>query len=306
MRVLKLGALAETPTRLLSATIYALRLLGGDPMSLAALIVVLGVFSTAVSTTVLLYTGVVSESVYAGIDLGNRLKLPSLEHPLGTDHLGRDILVRIVFGTRIALYVIAASVTIAIVLGTLVGLVAGYMGGYVDLVVSRIIDAIMSFPAVLLALAIVAVLGPGIENVVLAIGIAEAPVFARLARGLVAVEKEHLYVEAARATGASHARIIWKHILPNIAGPLLVQATFTSSSAILWEAALSFLGLGAQPPTPSWGLMLAEARGYMRVAPHTIVFPGLAIFLLVLSINILGEKMRDLMDPRYRSLAGRS
>lgn len=283
-----------------------LKALSGDVTTLIALSIVLGTFSAAFITTVLLYTEVVSESLYAGINLANRLQLPSLKHPLGTDHLGRDLLVRIIFGARIAILVILTSVTIAVVLGTTIGLLAGYIGGYVDLIVSRIVDALMSFPAVLLALAIVTVLGPGLESVIIAIGIAEAPIFARLSRGLVAVEKENLYVEAARAIGASHIRILVKHILPNIAGPLLVQATFTSSSAILWEAALSFLGLGVQPPTPSWGLMMAEARAYMRVAPHAIVFPGLAIFLLVFSINTLGEKLRDLLDPRYRALMSKS
>ncbi|MEM0340730.1 MAG: ABC transporter permease [Acidilobaceae archaeon] len=277
-----------------------------DLTSLIAFCIVSGTFLIALTTTVLLYAGVVSESVYANINLAERLQLPSLKHPLGTDHLGRDMLIRILFGTKVAVFVILSSVTVAVVLGTTVGLLAGYIGGYVDLLVSRVVDALMSFPAVLLALAIVTVLGPGLESVIIAIGVAEAPVFARLSRGLVAVEKENLYVEAARAIGASRIRILTRHVLPNIAGPLLVQATFTSSSAILWEAALSFLGLGVQPPTPSWGLMMAEARAYMRVAPHTIVFPGLAIFLLVFSINVLGEKLRDLLDPRYRTLSARS
>lgn len=270
-----------------------------------SLVIVLTLLVTALTTTILLSTGIVPHSIYAGIDLKNRLQPPSLKHPFGTDHLGRDILIRIVFGSRVLVYTIGVAVAISIVLGTSIGLIAGYIGGPIDMAISRIVDALMCFPAVLLALAIVTILGPGIENVVIAIGIAESPVFARLARGLVVVEKEKLYVEAAQAIGAGRVRVLLKHILPNIAGPILVQTTFTASSAILWEAALSFLGLGAQPPTPSWGLMLYEAKDYLRLAPHAVVFPGLAIFVVVLSINILGEKLRDIIDPRYRTLTTR-
>jgi peptide/nickel transport system permease protein len=239
---------------------------------------------------------------YSEPDLWKRLEPPSREHILGTDHLGRDILSRVIYGTRPLLYVIIVSVVIAITIGSLIGLLSGYFGGKADLLLSRIIDALMSFPAVLIALAIVAVLGPGLEKVVIAIGVAEASVFARLSRGLIIVEKEQLYVLASKAAGAGSFRIIFRHILPNIAGPLIVQATFTAASAILWEAALSFLGLGAQPPTPSWGLMLYEAKDYMRTAPHAMIFPGLAIFATVLSFNIVGEALRDRMDPRFRKI----
>lgn len=285
-----------------SNRLQTLRNLIEGPLTAVSFITVIALLLTALTTTILVNTGVVPHDIYAGINLSKRLQPPSLEHLFGTDHLGRDIFIRIIFGTRVVVYVIGVAVAISILIGTSIGLVAGYLGGSIDMTISRIIDAIMCFPAVLLALSIVTILGPGIENVVIAIGIAESPVFARLTRGLVMVEKEKLYVEAARAIGAGRTRILLKHILPNIAGSILVQATFTASSAILWEAALSFLGLGTQPPTPSWGLMLYEAKDYMRIAPHAVVFPGLAIFFLVLSINVLGEKLRDLIDPRYRSL----
>ncbi|MEM1645298.1 MAG: ABC transporter permease [Ignisphaera sp.] len=285
--------------------LQALRNLVDDLLTAVSFATVTLLLITALVTSILINIGVIPQDIYAGIDLSKRLQQPSLEHPFGTDHLGRDILIRIIFGTRVVVYVISVAVAISILIGTSIGLVAGYLGGSVDVVVSRVIDAIMCFPAVLLALSIVTILGPGIENVVIAIGIAESPVFARLARGLVIVEKEKLYVEAARAIGAGRTRILLKHIFPNIAGSILVQATFTASSAILWEAALSFLGLGTQPPTPSWGLMLYEAKDYMRIAPHAVIFPGLAIFFLVLNINILGEKLRDLIDPRYRALMTR-
>ncbi len=266
------------------------------PLTIVALIVILGVVSLAI------LADFVAPYSYSEPNIWRRLEPPSREHPLGTDHLGRDILSRIIYGTRPLLYVIIVSVVIAATLGSLIGLLSGYFGGKIDLILSRVIDALMSFPAVLIALAIVAVLGPGLEKVVIAIGVAEAAVFARLSRGLIIVEKEQLYVLASRALGASSPRIIFRHILPNMAGPLIVQATFTAASAILWEAALSFLGLGAQPPTPSWGLMLYEAKDYMRTAPHAMIFPGLAILITVLSFNILGEALRDIIDPRFRKI----
>ncbi len=273
---------------------YMLRALYREPTTAIATTVVLGIIVLAV------LADYIAPYSYSEPNLWKRLKPPSWDHLLGTDHLGRDILSRIIYGTRPLLYVITVAVAIAASTGTLIGLLSGYFGGRVDLLLSRVIDALMSFPAILIALAIVAVLGTGLEKVVIAIGIAEASVFARLARGLMLVEKEQLYVLASKAVGAGSSRIIFKHILPNIAGPLMVQATFTAAAAILWEAALSFLGLGAQPPTPSWGLMLYEAKDYMRTAPHAMIFPGLAIFIVVLSFNIVGEALRDMMDPRFR------
>jgi len=270
-----------------------------SPLTVMATIVVLGVIATGILATVVEF---IVPDIHNRPSLWRRLEPPSLEYPLGTDHLGRDILIRIIFGTKPVLLVIVISVIVAATLGTIIGLTSGYFGGRLDLILSRVIDALMSFPAILIALTIVAVLGPGLWKVAIAIGIAEASVFARLSRGLMIVEKEQLYVQAGKAIGASPTRIIFRHILPNIAGPIVVQATFTAASAILWEAALSFLGLGAQPPTPSWGLMLYEAKDYMIVAPHAIVFPGLAIFVTVLSFNIVGEALRDALDPRFRKV----
>jgi len=268
----------------------------GSPATAVAMTIILGILALAA------LADYVAPYDYSEINLWRRLEPPTLDHLLGTDHLGRDILSRLIHGTRPLLYVVVVAVLIAVSIGTLIGLLSGYFGGAVDLVVSRVIDALMSFPAILIALAVVATLGPGLEKVVIAIGIAEATTFARLSRGLILVEKEQLYVLSARAVGASSFRVIFRHVLPNIAGPLLVQSTFAASSAILWEAALSFLGLGAQPPTPSWGLMLYEAKDYMTLAPHAMVFPGLAIFITVLSFNIVGEALRDLMDPRFRRI----
>jgi peptide/nickel transport system permease protein len=270
-----------------------------SPLTIIATIIVLGVIAAGILATVVEF---MVPDIHNRPNLWRSLEPPSLEHPMGTDSLGRDILIRIIFGTKPVLLVIVVSVIVAATLGTIIGLTSGYFGGRVDLVMSRVIDALMSFPAILIALAIVAALGPGLWRIAIAIGIAEASVFARLSRGLMIVEKEQLYVQAGKAIGASSTRIIFRHILPNIAGPIIVQTTFTAASAILWEAALSFLGLGAQPPTPSWGLMLYEAKDYMRVAPHAIVFPGLAIFVTVLSFNIVGEALRDMLDPRFRKV----
>jgi peptide/nickel transport system permease protein len=270
-----------------------------SPLTAIAIIVVLGVIAAGILATVVEF---MVPDIHNRPNLWRGLEPPSLEHPMGTDSLGRDILIRIIFGTKPVLLVIVISVIVAATLGTIIGLASGYFGGRLDLILSRVIDALMSFPAILIALAIVAALGPGLWKVAIAIGIAEASVFARLSRGLMIVEKEQLYVQAGKAIGASSTRIIFRHILPNIAGPIVVQATFTAASAILWEAALSFLGLGAQPPTPSWGLMLYEAKEYMRVAPHATVFPGLAIFVTVLSFNIVGEALRDTLDLRFRKV----
>ncbi|MCX8196478.1 MAG: ABC transporter permease [Acidilobaceae archaeon] len=249
-----------------------------------------------------LFASYIAPHSYERGDLLARLQPPSREHPFGTDHLGRDVLSRIVYGSRVTLMVILTVMTFSIVLGTAIGLAAGYVGGTLDVVLSRVVDVVMSIPAVLIALAVVAVLGQGLDRVVVAIVLAELPLYVRLVRSLVIVEKEKLYVEASKALGAEGLRIVRVHILPNIAGPIVVQATFTAATAVLFEAALSFLGLGAEPPTPSWGLMLYESKQYFRIAPHVAVFPGLAIFLTVFSINALGEKLRDRLDPRARAL----
>lgn len=239
---------------------------------------------------------------YSDGDILHRLEGPSREHLLGTDHMGRDILSRIIHGARIAIAFMAAVVILSVSVGITLGMLSAYFGGYIDLFFSRLAEALMSIPPILVALVLVAVLGQGLDKVLVAVVIAEIPLYFRLARGLTLVEKEKLYVEASRALGAGAARVLRHHILPNTIGPILVQATFTAATAILFEAALSFLGLGAQPPTPSWGLMLYEGKAYMRTAPHVMFFPGLAIFITVFSVNLLGEALRDRLDPRTRAL----
>jgi peptide/nickel transport system permease protein len=230
----------------------------------------------------------------------NRMAGPSLSLPLGADTFGRDLLSRIVFGARLSLQVALVSVTAALVAGSVLGLVAGYAGGWSDQLIMRTMDVLFAFPAVLLALGVVAALGPSPNNVVIAIAIVYTPIFARIVRGPVLAIKEREFVEAARALGARASRIIVRHVLPNLLSVLIVQASIALSWAVLTEAALSFLGLSAQPPAPSWGVMLNEGRQNLEVAPHLAIFPGLAIMLAVLGFNLLGDGLRDVLDPRLR------
>ena len=230
----------------------------------------------------------------------SRLAGPSWSMPLGVDSFGRDLLSRLVFGARLSLEVAFWSVLIALVVGSLLGLVAGYAGGWLDQVIMRIMDVFFAFPAVLLALGVVAALGPNPFNVIIAIGIVYTPIFARVVRGPVLAVKEREFVEAARALGARASRILARHVLPNLLSVLIVQTSIALSWAILTEAALSFLGLSAQPPAPSWGVMLNEGRQNLELAPHLAIFPGLAIMLAVLGFNLLGDGLRDVLDPRLR------
>jgi peptide/nickel transport system permease protein len=230
----------------------------------------------------------------------DRMAGPSWALPLGADTFGRDLLARLVHGARLSLQVAFASVAAALVAGAALGLLAGYAGGRVDQVLMRTMDVFFSFPAVLLALGIVAALGPHPANVVLAIAVVYTPIFARVVRGPVLALKEREFVEASRALGAPAGRIVGRHILPNLASVLVVQTSIALSWAILTEASLSFLGLSAQPPTPSWGAMLNEGRQNLELAPHLAVFPGLAIMLAVLGFNLLGDGLRDALDPRQR------
>jgi peptide/nickel transport system permease protein len=230
----------------------------------------------------------------------NRMAGPSLALPLGADTFGRDLLSRIVFGARLSLQVALISVAAALVAGSVLGLVAGYAGGWGDQLIMRTMDILFAFPAVLLALGVVAALGPNPNNVVLAIAIVYTPIFARVVRGPVLALKEREFVEAARALGARASRIIVRHVLPNLLSVLIVQASIALSWAVLTEAALSFLGLSAQPPAPSWGVMLNEGRQNLEMAPHMAIFPGLAIMLAVLGFNLLGDGLRDVLDPRLR------
>ena len=227
-------------------------------------------------------------------------KAPSAGHWFGTDEIGRDVLSRVVWGTRASLLAGVVSVSISLVFGVPIGLAAGYLGGWIDALISRMTDAMLACPFLILAIALAAFLGPSLTNAMIAIGISATPVFVRLTRAQVLHVKVEDYVEAARAVGNSHLRIALRHVLPNIVPPLIVQATLAIAAAIIAEAALSFLGLGQQPPAPSWGSMLNTAKNYIDNAPWMAIWPGVSIFMLVLSFNLLGDGLRDAFDPRQR------
>ncbi|MCG1027145.1 ABC transporter permease subunit [Virgibacillus halodenitrificans] len=228
------------------------------------------------------------------------LQGPSAEHFAGTDAYGRDIFSRILEGTRISLSVGAISVLLGAALGTLLGLVSAFYGKWVDSVIMRFCDVLFAFPGILLAIGIIAILGPGLVNVVIAISIFSIPNFARIVRGSALSVKSTVYVEATKSIGAKNRRIIWKHIFPGTVSSIIVNFTMRIGTAILTAASLSFLGLGAQPPTPEWGALLSSGRDYLSTAPHVTFFPGLAIFLTVLAFNLLGDGLRDALDPKIR------
>jgi peptide/nickel transport system permease protein len=226
------------------------------------------------------------------------LQPPSARHPLGTDEFGRDLLSRLLFGARLTILASSASVLLAAAAGSALGLTTGYFGGAYDSVAGRLIDVLFSFPVVLLGIAIVAMLGPGEPSVVLAIAVASLPNFARVSRSAVIAEREREYVMAAHAIGAPVPYVIVRTLLPNLVGPLAVLVSLGFAYAVLYEASFSFLGLGAQPPTPEWGVMLSSARNYLFQAPWYAFFPGAAIFALVFALNLVGDGLRDLLDPR--------
>lgn len=231
----------------------------------------------------------------------DRLQPPSSDYWLGTDDLGRDILSRIVHGARISLWVGFSSVVGSIVIGSTLGIIAGYYGRWVDTIISRFFDIMLAFPSILLAIAIVSVLGPSLQNALVAIAIINVPNFGRLIRSKVLSIKEDEYITAAKGIGMRDARILFSHILPNSMAPVIVQGTLAIASAILEAAALGFLGLGAQAPMPEWGKMLADSKNYMQSAPWTMIFPGMAIMLTVLGFNLMGDGLRDAMDPRMKN-----
>ena len=232
--------------------------------------------------------------------LGAVLEAPSVAHPMGTDDLGRDVLSRVIAGARASLAAGVVATGIGLTVGSVLGLVSGYFLGLVDTVIMRVMDAMLAFPGLVLALAITAALGPSLINAMIAIGVVSVPHFARLARGQVLLLRRTDYVEAARALGVSDRRIMARHVAPNMLTPIIVQASLSIAFAILTEASLSFLGLGVQPPTPSWGFMLNQGRDYLGQAPWLAVFPGIAIFLVVMAFNLLGDAIRDALDPRLR------
>ncbi|MCY7370318.1 MAG: ABC transporter permease [Polaromonas sp.] len=227
-------------------------------------------------------------------------KAPSAQYLFGTDEIGRDVLSRVIWGARASLMAGLVSVCIAMSLGVPIGLLAGYVGGWTDGLISRFTDAMLAVPFLILAIALAAFLGPSLTNAMIAIGVSATPIFIRLTRGQVLSVKVEDYVEAARAVGNPHWRIALRHILPNILPPLIVQATLAIAAAIIAEASLSFLGLGQQPPEPSWGSMLNTAKNYVDNAPWMAIWPGASIFLLVLSFNLLGDGLRDALDPRHK------
>ena len=236
------------------------------------------------------------------MDSSAPLAPPSAAHLLGTDNMGRDILSRIFYGARISLRVSLVSVTIATVAGVFLGVAAGYFGKLTDGVISRILEIMFAFPEVLLALLIMSILGPSLNNIMIAIGIVYTPIFARITRGAVLSVKDSLYVEAARSIGVKDSTIIVRHILPNILSPILVQVTLSLAFAILSEAALSFLGIGVEPDVPSWGIMLNNGKAWIEIAWWVGVFPGITIALAVLGFNVLGDGLRDVLDPRLRNV----
>ncbi|TKX69080.1 ABC transporter permease [Halorubrum sp. SP9] len=238
------------------------------------------------------------------LNIANRFQPPSLAHPMGTDHLGRDILLRIVLGARISLYIGGLSVGIATAAGVPLGAIAGYIGGNVDDAIMRSMDVLMSFPPILLALTVVAVLGPSLTNAMIAIGITYIPYFARVTRSEVVSVVEEDFVEAAKALGERDSRVLFREVLPNAAAPIIVQASISLAFAILAAAGLSFLGLGAQPPQPSWGLMIRQSKQYLTQAPWMAIFPGLGIAATVLGFNLLGDGIRDVLDPTVSTELG--
>ncbi len=261
---------------------------------------VVGIAVVAALALVAVSQNIVAPQNPIRIDIVSALRAPDPAHWMGTDQYGRDVYSRVVHGTSISLLVGFISVGIAATTGTAVGLVAGYYGGRTDGILMRLIDVMLAFPGILLALAIVSVLGPSLRNLMIAVGISNIPYYARLVRGSVLVAKEQLYVEAARVIGVPIRTILVRHILPNVVAPIIVAGTLGMGGAILAAAALSFIGLGSQPPAPEWGRMLSEGRDYLRDAWWISTFPGLAIMLTVLGVNMLGDGLRDVLDPRLR------
>ena len=289
----ELDRLAEKPV---SRTRETLQTLVANRLAVAGLVVL----------SLLVIVGIFGEVIAPyginDIDIANRLQGPSGSHWFGTDDLGRDTLSRVLIAARVSLQVGFIAVGFALAIGVPIGLVAGYYRGAVDSVLMRMMDVLFSFPAILLAIAILAVLGPGIGNAMIAIGIVYTPIFARITRGSVLVVSEEVYIRAARSLGATNGRIIFRHILPNVLAPIIVQTTLSLAFAILSEAALSFLGLGVQPPNPAWGRMLADGQSFFQQNPWMGIFPGLAILVTVMAFNFVGDGLRDALDPKQKSV----
>ncbi len=260
----------------------------------------IGTILLTVLGAIALFPGLVTRTSPDVVELTDRLTPPSFAHPFGTDHIGRDLLARLVYGARLSAQVALVSVGGAVLIGVTLGLIAGYYGRWVDAIVMRVVDIFLAFPAILLALALVAVLGAGASSVVIALILVFWTQYARVVRAATLAERERVYIEAARALGAGDLRILWYHILPNVLSPVIILATLGMGAAVVAESALSFLGMGVQPPAPSWGWTLAFGTRYLRDAPHIATFSGLAIMVTVLGFNLLGDGIRDLLDPRFR------
>lgn len=263
---------------------------------------VVGLFILTIMLLVALFAGILTdyETEVIKMDMPNRMAPPSASHILGTDSYGRDIFARIIYGSRYSLSIGFLSVLFALAMGGALGSIAGYFGGKVDNIIMRIMDVFLAVPSIIMAIAIVSTLGTGFRNLIIAMAVSTVPTFARLLRSTILSIKDSDYVEAARAVGTSTPRIIIRHILPNSVGPVIVQTTFSVASSILSAAGLSFLGIGVKPPAPEWGAMLSEGKEFIRDIPHLVVFPGLAIALTVLALNLLGDGLRDALDPRLK------
>ncbi len=279
-----------------SARVASWRLLLHNPVTVVSAAVLAVVVIVAVAANWITPSGV------NDVDVPNALRPPSGGHWFGTDELGRDVLSRVLVATQASMRVAVVSVAFAVVVGVTVGVVAGYRGGWVDTVFMRVVDVMFAFPVLLLALAVVAILGPGTTTTILAIGIVYTPIFARVARASTLSVRVEPYVQMSRAMGTGNLYILGRHIVPNIAGPLIVQTSLSLAFAILSEAALSFLGLGIQPPQPSLGRMIFDSQGFVTMAWWMAVFPGAAIFVIVLSLNLVGDGLRDVLDPKQRTM----
>jgi peptide/nickel transport system permease protein len=277
--------------------VSSLRLLLGNPVTVLSALVLVAVVVIAIAATWLVPYG------SNDVDVPSALQAPSGSHWFGTDELGRDVLSRVLVAVQASMEVALASVAFAAVVGIAIGVLAGYRGGWLDTVFMRIVDVMFAFPVLLLALAIVAILGPGVTTTMLAIGVVYTPIFARVARASTLSVRVEPYVAVSRTMGTGHAYVLARHVLPNITGPLIVQTSLSLAFAILSEAALSFLGLGIQPPQPSLGRMIFDSQGFVTMAWWMAVFPGAAIFVIVLACNLLGDGLRDVLDPKQRTIA---
>jgi peptide/nickel transport system permease protein len=263
----------------------------------------LAMFGLTVLTILVLlavFADVIAPHSYSKQNLAHMFETPSRQFPLGTDEFGRDILSRLIYGARISLQVGFIAVSIALIAGGMLGAAAGYYGGWIDNVIMRVMDVLLAVPQTLLAIAIAAALGPGLFNLMIAVGVSDAPNYARIVRSSVLSIREMEFIEAAHAVGSSDLRIILKHILPNSMAPIIVQATLGVAFAILNAAGLSFIGLGIQPPYPEWGAMLSGGRQYIRDYPHLTLYPGLCIMITILALNFLGDGLRDALDPKLK------